>query len=367
MTNSEFIMAALHKGILVSPSLLKNLDNISEGKILDSNPDAQIVICEIPSDPKPLKKTRRPSKTSKTKDPEKKTETKPDEKTREEISIETNMPTKPKELEPADFVKYYNSKFERIRDMISKKTNAISINKIAGMTGRVTVIGMVKEKNPNNLLIEDQTGEIMVEIGETAKDIFNDDVIALSGVVKGGVLRAERVIVPDVPLTHSIGKTDGKILLILSKDENINGYDAVITPECAWFGNNTLMLENPASISLKKTNGMVRLVIYRPSEPTGLEKAIFLLRKRHLSPHPKEIAGPDDPFLLDSIPDILWIISDERFEKTYKGVSVISCGKDSAQINRSTREIKFLTHEEVQNSAASTVNSTTNSTDTSTK
>ena len=122
----EVIKKYLKQGVLLSP---KELDNIIQGKEPKSNTQTF---------PTKLKKT---------------------------LSIK-------------DINEYKNTKYQTIRDLISKKTKALSINKTKKTFAMISIIGMIKEITPSGFIIEDPTDEIEVVIKQ--KDgIYVDDVIGI--------------------------------------------------------------------------------------------------------------------------------------------------------------------------------------------
>lgn len=77
-----------------------------------------------------------------------------------EIQVRTLSPEKKEKLSPQDFTSYYNNKYDGLREILSSKIGAISINKARETFGEVSVIGMVREKTPTGYMIEDTTGSI---------------------------------------------------------------------------------------------------------------------------------------------------------------------------------------------------------------
>ena len=55
----------------------------------------------------------------------------------------------------------------------------------------------------------------------------------------------------------------------------------------------------------------------------------------------------EDPFLLNPIPDILWLVQKESWAENYKGVSIIS-GTAPVKINLETRNVEFVKEQPVK-------------------
>ena len=84
-------------------------------------------------------------------------------------------------MEPKDFSDYYNSRYEHLKEILLKKTKAVSINNAKKSFNDVSVIGMVKELTDSGFVLEDPTGEIEVQ---SKSDVSEDDVIAATGFVR---------------------------------------------------------------------------------------------------------------------------------------------------------------------------------------
>lgn len=258
-----------------------------------------------------------------------------------EVSRKQRMSTK-------DFIDYYNNRYNRIRNILVKKMSAVSVSNAKKSFSDVSIIGMVKEVTVAGLVFEDPTGEIEIVLKDK-EGINPDDVIGIKGFVRENRLFAREVIFPDVPLTRPIGSIDASILLTIRITEKVKEAmketDLVCTldVERVTSGKAIKPDSNPGWITLSKNGKELNLLVYRPENKTTIRQAIDYLRKRHLSPSKNRITGPEDPFLIEPIPDIFWLLSDEKGKETYKGVTIISCGPDSAaKINLRTREVVFI-------------------------
>jgi len=94
------------------------------------------------------------------------------------------LPTK-KPIKIEDYVKHLQSRYEKIRAILSKhmdKEKLISINKIS-QQNIFSIIGIVRERGDSNLLLEDISGEVHVyfdgPMKKTLEKICLDDVIGI--------------------------------------------------------------------------------------------------------------------------------------------------------------------------------------------
>jgi DNA polymerase II small subunit len=127
----------------------------------------------------------------------------------------------------ADFTSYFNDRFERLREFFgsSRGTSLGSmLNSIESVkqytTGReVSIVGMIYDKiitKNGHLLVtlEDESGSAkvlfvkssrentrdMLDLFESAKRIITDEVIAIRGKISGGLIIANTILWPDIPI-----------------------------------------------------------------------------------------------------------------------------------------------------------------------
>ncbi|UCD06996.1 MAG: hypothetical protein JSW41_04145 [Candidatus Aenigmatarchaeota archaeon] len=268
-------------------------------------------------------------------------------KTHTKIDVNIRGITKKQKLSTKDFVDYYNNKYNGIRNILMNKMKAVSVGNTKKSFSDVSVIGMVRELKSSGLVLEDPTGEIEVVLNNK-KEINPDDVIGVKGFVRENKLFAKEVVFPDTPLTHPIGSLDAKIIITTNITEKtkelVKEIDLVLALNAEKTQSNIIKTNsNPGWITLSKNGDKVNLLVYKPENKTTIEQAVRFLIKRHLSPLKNRITGPEDPFLIEPIPDIFWLVSDEKGKKTYKGVTIISCGPNSAaRIDLKTKEIEFI-------------------------
>src|SRR3989344_1054888 len=136
----------------------------------------------------------------------------------------------------ADFVKYYNLRYEAIKNILINRPdlkNTVSINKIGYAKGKISVIGLVMDKittkNENVILtIDDPTGYVKIivsknkfELFQTTKDIAFDEVIGAVGSYGNGFLFAENIFFPDVPINNNLKKSEDEAYVAFISDIHV--------------------------------------------------------------------------------------------------------------------------------------------------
>ncbi|MBI4174068.1 MAG: metallophosphoesterase family protein [Candidatus Aenigmarchaeota archaeon] len=125
---------------------------------------------------------------------------------RQQFRILKNITTRKSEITNEDFVRYFNSKYEKMKEIIltRAKKNFISLNKLDASRSEVHVIGIVrdvKEKDGKTVIdLEDPTGTAPVIFDSRPEDVELDDVVAVQAVSGGKVLFGKKIIWPDIPL-----------------------------------------------------------------------------------------------------------------------------------------------------------------------
>ncbi len=134
---------------------------------------------------------------------------------KQEWKILRNITSKKTEITKEDFVKFYNSKYEKMRNIIVQRVpkDYVSINKLDSTRSEVHVIGIVKdirEKDSKKIIeLEDTTGSIPI-IFDDVEDAELDDVIAVRAIAGGKVLFGKQIIYPDIPLRQpTVGSGKG--------------------------------------------------------------------------------------------------------------------------------------------------------------
>lgn len=136
-----------------------------------------------------------------------------------------NIMHKKTEITSEDFIRFYNSKYEKMRGIITARLQKdfISINRVDSTRNEIHVIGIVKEIKEKDgkriVVLEDPTGSIPV-IFDDIEDLELDDVVAIRAIAGGKVLFGKKVLYPDIPLrTPSTGTGKGCFVSDFRLDE----------------------------------------------------------------------------------------------------------------------------------------------------
>ncbi|RKY00901.1 MAG: hypothetical protein DRP54_04655 [Spirochaetes bacterium] len=268
-----------------------------------------------------------------------------EEKNKIQVSVK-KLGKKQERLRPEDFVSYYRSRYEKIKNILLEKIDAVSINKLKTTPYNIATIGMVREATRNGFILEDPTGEVSVI---SRKSVMPNDVIAVRGFYREGKLIESEIIYPDIPLKlHNTTFQNTKIIFMYEDlRERINKTPTLtfIVEKIKNSEKNTFSgLTSPSWIELKTKENKITVLFFEPEKNLGYEDIKLILKKRHLYPESVHITGPEDEFVLTSVPDIFWIIGENYWKEVYKGVTVISTPKHGfAVIDLETWNINFTT------------------------
>ncbi len=316
MDKKEMLRLLLKSGVLLSPELVENLNEDRMRQLLHSAGQSDEIVFTKTDESAP---SARVTKT----------------KTKNKLGVQ-------------DFTDYYKTRYNTIKEMLSAKLNAVSINNAKSAFSEISVIGMVRELTPSGMILEDPTGEIPVILqGENTNHVAVDDVIGLTGSVKEGKMFAREVVLPDVPLSNKPERIDINIILTAQLTQEIEAMGSVgfiITPATPSKKSRRIITcpHNPCWIGISKKTTKINILFYSPTEDATPEKAISWLRKRHLSPNKNEIRPPNDPHLINPIPTVFWLLQKNTWNENYKGVNIISCDRETtALVNLWSHETKF--------------------------
>ncbi|MHC1587327.1 MAG: hypothetical protein ACXQTX_02450 [Candidatus Syntropharchaeia archaeon] len=298
MNKREIIARFLKEGILIPPELLERVNEENYEEILRSLREGD-------------KKTKR--KEGGIKGTEKKTE----------ISVK-------------EVLDYHSRKYEFLKSLLLRKMDAVSINKGKKMFSKIGIIGRVKEITGKGFVVEDVTGEVEV-VGEGEVKI--GDVIGVKGWFKEGVFLPEEIIWPDVPLGRETNLPS--FILTYKPLEQMKNKETVIidvNPE-------EVEAENPTQMSVMYGNERLRILVFKPEEDLKEEDVIRFLKRREVPKKEKEI---HINYLLEDIPNIIWVIENRRnWMRNYKGVVLVSTDKESFFVYRKERGGEFLKYNSV--------------------
>jgi DNA polymerase II small subunit/DNA polymerase delta subunit B len=303
----------------------------------------------------------------------------------------------------SNFTDYLNKRYDTLKSMFTNRldlVNPISVNKITPKIKKFSLIGIVKEKNISDktLLLEDKTGYTTLSLEDVLLDqVVEDEVI---GVMcdKGNddKIMVKNIVFPDVPLRRVINKTKNDVYCFFisdihmdSKSFNEKTYENFLE----WLNkqkhemyifilgdissnkkdadrffsdvskHQTIFLKGDKDIDINRefySNPLfskienVSIFTFHGNNLdnyTGLwnsttELLTNLIKKRHLDPifNSNKKIYKEDPYLLDTIPDIIAVGHLHQPGTTnYKGITIIANGSFMTQpiywlINLRTRE-----------------------------
>ncbi len=122
-----------------------------------------------------------------------------------------------------DFVCYFRSRYEKLAKILRSRVASVPIAHLGRYRGEsVSVVGMVNDvretRNGYYIELEDPTGLIGCvatgKLAEVAETLLGDEVIAVSGTLKGRTIIADRIIFPDVPARNGSVAKDFLIVFI---------------------------------------------------------------------------------------------------------------------------------------------------------
>ncbi len=262
-----------------------------------------------------------------------------------------------------DYSKKFLSLFENIKSQLTANTELgklISINKISPKTSEFSVIGMVREKRSNNIILEDSTGEIDIYFNALLQKKYDeielDDVIGVKCKKIDVKFNALTVIYPDVPIKREIKKSKKDINLIFISEAisstiptNIENFVGQKDMHAVVFSFSQLSSEILQGfqeikyndiISLLEIDGVKLMIIPKQFfEPNINSLSIFYFLKK------KMIFGLKSKIFknlfIEHIPDIIYTNLEPPIYKNYKGTTVISNTSNNEVyiINLKTREV----------------------------
>lgn len=243
------------------------------------------------------------------------------------------------ELTPEDVIRANADRFKKIGSMLLRKMDAVSINNIDKTSSKVGLVGMVKEIAGKGFVLEDSTGEVPVRC-EAKVEL--DDIIGVRGWMRQNTLFAEEVVYPDIPIDRPINNLPST--LMLQGDGNVESGDADVILSSTTVRDregNEKTIPNPGWIFLDDGSSKMTVMVYRTKQPISKEEALSWLRKRYVQGGEANI--PDQGRILETIPDILWMVSrNEPWTANYKGVTLLSFGNGhNALIDLRNRHIQL--------------------------
>ena len=285
----------------------------------------------------------------------------------EDLKILKNLTEKPSELDTNSFVKFYTSKYEKMKDIyISRiEKDFVSLDKINDLK-EFFIFGIVREKDGNKIKIEDMSSSIHC-ICDFEVEI--DDMIAAQ-CINEGEIKINKIFFPDIPIKN-MNKGVGKICfssnLMLSNDEESKNFIKWVKESGIKYfvfsgdvGNFSLLKGIDARFFICSKNGdypnlpekINQENIIPLSNPSMIEIndvkillinnfEIDMLRKRYLGK--SRVILDEDYLVLDLIPDIINYDGNEDISN-YKSTTLISTKKSKPVIiDLESREIEVNT------------------------
>ena len=260
-----------------------------------------------------------------------------------------------KEITIEDYVNFLLTSYEKIKSMLLKKMDKekiISINKISSKSNIFSLIGIVREKGDNNIIIEDPSGEICILFDDESREKFVelslDDIIGINCKKVKEKIYAKKLYYPDIISSREINKTmkemkiavvssvsslkNEKLISFLSQIPNLiicvfMGHDEQLTDKFSNF--NIVKIHNNSTPKLIQIENVKTLIL--PVEFQGLSRysantidfIISILKRRYITLDPTSNINDND-FVLDEVPDIIISNLKESSYKNYKGTTIVS-------------------------------------------
>jgi len=305
------------------------------------------------------------------------------------IQIIKNLIEKPKEIGTEDFINFYASKYEKMKNIITQRLdkNFTSLNKLDSLRSEVHIIGLVKEikeKNGKKVVeLEDMTSTVPVLFDDIG-DLKLDDVVAVRAISAGNLLFGKKVLYPDIPLRQPT-KGSGKACFISdlhleeSPTKDIEAFFSWFEKQeipYLFIAGDTVDLEKiedliaeycheknifiiPGNMDVEEDYPQLPLKfrnkkIVSTSNPSIIELngvKILLIHNADLSMLKKRYLGkskqilPEDYLVLDNIPDIVHCgHTHEPLVTNYKSVTLVNSGSPlnsfrPVVIDLATREV----------------------------
>jgi DNA polymerase II small subunit len=160
------------------------------------------------------------------------------EESRGSVEVLFDYEDEVKKREMKDFVMYFTHRYRSIRGMLEQRQelqNTMAITRALAKKEKeqISLIGMVVDKNVtanNNIIltIEDPTGRIKIIVNKNkpetfaiAESLLADEVIGVVGTTSNGIIFANNVILPDIPLHKELKKCPDEAYALVISDVHI--------------------------------------------------------------------------------------------------------------------------------------------------
>ena len=301
---------------------------------------------------------------------------------------------------------YFSLRYDFIKNILQRRielVNLTSINKI-GHTKQFSLITLIREIDyvEKSLVVDDKTGSLKIFLHDIkSHPLLKDEVVGIVCKRDGDRIKATSILSPNMPTKREITRAENNIKCVFLSDfhldnvninrqfhENYKRWCDGLKEDNLWFfilggisdeikqigeflkslpiqskkvlfGNpqtiseakNTIFLDDPSTVKLDNITLFLSsgnfLKKYEESfKPSPENMLIQLIRKRHLNPtyDAYKPLYEKDPYILDTIPDIIALSSSETPTITnYKGITTLTTGSFLTQptfwvVNLHTRE-----------------------------
>lgn len=154
---------------------------------------------------------------------------------RTKVVVEKNFEGSMKSRDVEDFVQYFNDRYFRMKDLLSKRMelkDAVSLETIDEYKGdSISTIAMVSDKYKTDsgkwiVYIEDPSDRTKALVDEDEGDrIVEDEVIGIVGNVGDDIIFADDIVRPDVPISRDVKETEEEVHAAFLSDLHIGSSD----------------------------------------------------------------------------------------------------------------------------------------------
>jgi hypothetical protein len=257
-----------------------------------------------------------------------------------------------------DYVNFFFSRYKKIKNILLKRMKDeknISINKISKQPSTFSIIGIIKNKTDNSLLLEDPSGDTNVFFEKAMKGeldkVDQDDVVGLKCKKIKEKIYGEKIILPDILSSREVNKTKKEIDLILVSDQGELNSKKIVkfidknckSPLVFIFTSKDdkkivggiskfepTIINSKFSPTLFDVNGLKILTLTKKFltgskiKESSNSISLSILKKRSL-PLAQDIRKMGvGGFVLEEVPDIIISNFSENSKKNYKGTTIIS-------------------------------------------
>lgn len=142
------------------------------------------------------------------------------------------------EKDVPEFLQNYNDRYDRVKKLLLRRMemkSAVSIQRLGhrDQGEEAAVIGMVNDKYSTKsgkwmVEIEDKTGQLKALVGEREGErIVPDEVVGLMGSMGDGIIFADSVVRPDLPIPQGVTTTEQKVKAAYISDIHLGSEDTL--------------------------------------------------------------------------------------------------------------------------------------------